>query len=116
MRLSLAVIGLLICILIGSAQATIRATTILFRHGERTPAYKVAAMPSALAEDIGYGQLTQVSDTISGTKNFLTHSSSSPVAVRKLATLREWTVPPCPLLALISQRRLLPVEQHANHE
>lgn len=65
MKVSLAVIGILSCVLVGSAFADIRATHILFRHGQRTPAYKMGTLTSELAEDIGYGQLTKVSVDLS---------------------------------------------------
>lgn len=49
-----------LCVL-GLAQADIRATAILFRHGKRTPMASVPTLNNGLSEDLGHGQLTNVS-------------------------------------------------------
>lgn len=42
-------------------QANVRATTILFRHGQRTPIHAHPSFDNKLSEEIGPGQLTNVS-------------------------------------------------------
>lgn len=42
------------------AQTNIKSTSILFRHGERTPAASIGILRNDVAEDIGFQQLTQV--------------------------------------------------------
>lgn len=44
-----------------AVQAEIRSTAILFRHGERTPADAVPNIQCSIIDDIGLGQLTNVS-------------------------------------------------------
>lgn len=39
----------------------VRATTILFRHGQRTPIASLPNLSSDLTNYLGYGQLTNVS-------------------------------------------------------
>lgn len=59
-HLSLIVVVFCLASLIGAAEAKVRATAILFRHGERTPVFSIPGLNNELAEDIGYGQLTNV--------------------------------------------------------
>lgn len=42
-------------------QAEIKATAILFRHGERTPVSGYNGIECAISQEIGEGQLTRVS-------------------------------------------------------
>lgn len=46
--------------LFGSAQADVRATAILFRHGERTPTEFIPKQDMSMTHDLGLGQLTNV--------------------------------------------------------
>lgn len=43
------------------SHANVRATAILFRHGQRTPLKSVPVFNNRLAREIGHGQLTSVS-------------------------------------------------------
>lgn len=59
----------LICILVlvtvavSSISGTeIKSTALLFRHGERTPLFEIGTLKNAAIADIGYGQLTRVSE------------------------------------------------------
>lgn len=57
---------LLAAVLFHSAQAEIKATAILFRHGQRTPETVFPKLPCAMCDDLGKGQLTNVSLLKSG--------------------------------------------------
>lgn len=55
------------CILIthslnASKKQTILSTHILFRHGEKTPTLPLGIINCDLCEELGYGELTNVSD------------------------------------------------------
>lgn len=48
--------------LFGVAQGDIKATAILFRHGQRTPVASSPNLNNSLTEELGEGQLTNVRD------------------------------------------------------
>lgn len=55
-----AVLFVVSCLLIGHIHAEVKATAIVFRHGERTPIVTTEAVPNSVADKIGFGQLTRV--------------------------------------------------------
>lgn len=55
-----AVLFVVSCLLIGQNHAEVKATVIVFRHGERTPVVTTEAVPNSVADKIGFGQLTRV--------------------------------------------------------
>lgn len=58
---SVVAFAFLAAVLFDSAQAEIKATAILFRHGQRTPETVFPNLPCPLCDDLGKGQLTNVS-------------------------------------------------------
>lgn len=55
----IATLAVVVCAF-GVAQADVKATAILFRHGQRTPVSAVGTVNSTATEDLGEGQLTGV--------------------------------------------------------
>lgn len=45
-----------------ATRANVRATAIIFRHGQRTPIKSVPSFNNTLTKELGHGQLTNVSD------------------------------------------------------
>lgn len=47
-----------------AVQTNVRATAILFRHGQRTPVHSIPEIRHRLTKELGHGQLTNVSDIL----------------------------------------------------
>lgn len=61
-HLFLLVVAVLSLCLVPGTHAQVRATAILFRHGQRTPIAALSDANAAASDDLGDGQLTNVRD------------------------------------------------------
>lgn len=99
----------------GSASAEIKATAILFRHGERTPQDAFPNLPCKLCDDLGLGQLTKVTNSLSfGAVIYLIPFDSLPGWQQR--DVREWCDVASQVPTSASLGRLLSLKQHADCE
>lgn len=63
-HLALLVAFIVATCLFGAAHGDLKGTTILFRHGQRTPVSGTADLDNSLTEELGEGQLTNVSQLL----------------------------------------------------
>lgn len=54
---------LLLSVVSSTAGLQIKSSALLFRHGERTPLAPVGTLVNSIAADVGYKQLTRVSES-----------------------------------------------------
>lgn len=113
-----AIVAILIAAsLVALAQAEVKATALLFRHGQRTPIAVSGNINSTATEDLGEGQLTNVSKPILISFAIVApHPSLSSITDRKPSTVRERRSAPPQISASVSPGWLLPPEQHADND